>query len=176
LMVWYHLGNLDVALTMARRSENAIDVVPAAQLAPFQAFYDGLTALAILRENQNLSFSGRRKLISRGRRCLKMLRNYSKHCQENYYQRVLFLEGEFAALSGKLELAMSKYAMAEELAGREGYLDLQGLACERAGLTLRQFGRKESEVTKFLERSIRVYTKWGAFAKVDRTKRLLMDG
>jgi hypothetical protein len=43
------------------------------------------------------------------------------------------LEAEFAALDYRLADAMSKYCEGEELAGKAGFLDVQGLACERSG-------------------------------------------
>jgi predicted ATPase len=176
LMISYHLGDLDVALMMAKKSQKASVLIPASPLGPFQAFYDGLAALTVVRQNNNKassSFFRRRRLLGRGRKCLKILREYSKHCRENNYHRVLLLEAEFAVLGGDPELAIFKYATAEELAGREGFLDVQGLACERAGLTLRQFGRDAKEVTRYLKRSLDVYTKWGAAAKVDRIKSMM---
>jgi hypothetical protein len=173
LMVSYHLGELDVALAMAKKSENASSLIPASQFSAYQVFYDGLTALTIVRQKQASSFSSRRELLSRARRSLTKLRKYAKHCLENWYHRVLLLEAEFAALRGDLELAMCKYAMSEELAARDGFLEVQGLACERAGLTLRQLGGDNSVGTRSLERAIDVYTKWGASVKVDRMKKLL---
>jgi hypothetical protein len=129
-MVSYHLGDLESALTIVSV------VLASSQLAPFQAFYSGTTALTIVRQKQGTSFVSRRKLQTSVRRCLNLLRSCSKHCQENCYHRVLLLEAEFVALRGDLELFMSKYAQAAELADQEGCLSY-----EYAGLTLRQFGR-----------------------------------
>jgi hypothetical protein len=178
MMVAYFLGDLDVALAMAVKSENAIEIIPSSPLIRFQAFFDGLTALTAVRQNHRPCLpsaprTSRRKLLSRGRKRLKMLRKFSKHCPENCEHHVLLLEAEFAALGGKVERAMSMYAKSEELASREGFMDIQALACERAGVTLREFGGDEKEASRMLERSIDLYKIWGAFAKADQMKTLL---
>lgn len=174
MIAHYHLGELDVALAMAKGSQNAATVVPAAQLVLLQSFYDGLTAVTILRtKGKSLSFVTRRKLVSRTRGALKMHKYAMKHCRDNFYPRVSLLEAELAAWKGNLDLALAKYELAEQLACRGDHLDIQAVAAERVGLTLRQFDRGESQSVRHLERAIAAYSKWGAWAVVARVQALL---
>jgi len=94
--------------------------------------------------------------------------------QREFYPREALLEAELAAWTGNVDYAMEQYAEAETMSCQERYLDLQGLACERAGLTWRQFGGDKSTVNAHLKRAVVAYTKWGALAVVERVQALLL--
>jgi predicted ATPase len=171
MMIAYHQGDLVTALEMAEKSKKVAKLLPGVAYIRFQAFYEGMSALAAVGERRKLSKFPRRNLLARGRKRLKMLQKYAKHCPENCQHLALMLEAEFAVLDGKLADAMSKYSEAEGLAGKAGFLDVQALACERSAYLV----HNESERARVLGRSIVLYKKWGALSKADRIEAMLQS-
>ena len=90
-----------------------------------------------------------------------------------YWQ--FLLEGEFDALNGKMYPALAKYAKSQELAEREGCLDVQALACERASLTIHEGRGNEAKKIFLLERCIELYAEWGAMTKLRRMEALMEE-
>jgi hypothetical protein len=118
MKIAYHQGDLVIALEMAEKSKKVVELLPELAYIRFQAFYEGMSALAAIGERCKLFKFPRRNLLAHGQKRLKMLQKDAKRCPENCQYLVLMLETEFAALDGKLADAMSKYREAEGLAGK----------------------------------------------------------
>lgn len=178
MMTSFFLGDTNVALEMARKSEKCDKIMPSAPVIRLQAFFDGLVAFDAVRQSQlmhSLQLTARKRLILRGKKKIRKLKKISKHCPQNNEHILLLLEAELAALKGKLEEATSKYSLSEEICRKEGYVDIQAIACERAGLTIKWSGKDEERSRILLKRAIQLYRSWGAFAKVDQLLTLLED-
>ena len=176
MTVHYHLGNLSNALAMGEQSTNAFTELPAAQLGPAQSFYHGLAAVAVLREYRFLlSALKRRRLLSTVKKSLKLFQKFTKLCPTNFEARAVLLQAELAAYEEDYEAAAKLYSRAEMLAKQEKYLDVQGIACERAGLTLREIGFQDFDAQSqaCLTRAADVYKQWGALAVVKRVQQYI---
>jgi hypothetical protein len=123
-----------------------------------------MICLANARESQPRQ---RRQLISTARTILKKLQIVAQHNPHAGLHKVYLIEAEIASVEGNRECAMTKYYQAIALAGEEENLHLQALACERAGVSMREFGEREL-ADRFLGRALVLYEKWGATAIADR--------
>jgi len=107
----HFLGDLDRAWEMAKGGRNAFALIPAAQLGPYLAFYDGMIAMTILRKDKlSLTFTEKRNFLRRAKKSLKLFRKLTTFCKEFFYPREALLEAELAAWTENVDYAMAKYA------------------------------------------------------------------
>jgi hypothetical protein len=114
--------------------------------------------------------SRRNRSIARSR--LKGLRKAAKNCPENLNNKVCILEAEIARFSYKHEKALQKYDQAVRLAEKDGCLHEQGLASERAGRMLIEFGQLK-QGQEYLRSAREFYSQWGATIKVEQVDLML---
>jgi hypothetical protein len=134
-------------------------------LSSFLAYY----SVALLTVANHHHGYARRRLISKARRSLKKLKQFSKYVPENCLDKVFLVEAELAAVTGNYRAARDKYMVAIALAGEFGDLMLRAIACERAASFLRDRG-DESSNYYFLE-AHSAYTSWGGIAKVEQLEK-----
>jgi hypothetical protein len=126
-----------------------------------QFLMEGMACLACDRPSYQ-----QRKVAHRN---LKKLKKHARLCPANIGNKVFLLEAEIAASSGKMNLALSKYEMAIDQAGKEGILHEKALACERAGIFLRDTGRV-CHSHLFFAQALSAYEEWGCKTKADQIK------
>ncbi len=102
------------------------------------------------------------------RKCLAKLTVFAKHAPCNYQNKVYLIEAELAAhQAGKFDSALRSFKLSIDLAQREGFIQDQALACERAAHALERAQRRQ-EANQFMARAQDLYAEWGAQAMVDR--------
>ena len=172
VMVWrlllaYHFGNLELALSIASESRQAINGL-GSFLVSVHCFYDGLTAL--LAASHTRYQDKRRVHLSVARKALKKLRMLGRHCSENCKNKICLLEAEFAASRGDVDKAVMLYNKSISLAQKEGFIHEEALAHERAGTTL-QSALYGKQCLLYLHKALHLYQEWGAIAKVDHMQK-----
>lgn len=103
-------------------------------------------------------------------RLLTKLKGNAQSCPENYLHRVRLIEAELANLSSGCDDALALYDLSIALAGEQGVIQEQALACERAGHALIGDG-KSDEAKKYFEQASSLFGQWGARVKVDQLER-----
>ena len=163
-MLAYYMNKYSLAMASATRyhsyrekSVSAFGCIPV-------VFFEALAALALARSSRK-----RRRYKAIARRCLKLLRKYESYSPSNCTNKVKLVEAEMAVIDKKLDDAVRKYCESIEAAKNESMLSEQALACERAGLALRDAGR-EHEAQKFLTTALTLYESWGAKVKVEQMR------
>jgi tetratricopeptide (TPR) repeat protein len=108
----------------------------------------------------------------RARRCLKYFERASLLCPENHINKVLLLSAELAAAAGDYENAGLRFDKAGAYAEKEGFLNEQALAFEKAARMYLLVG-KSAEATSYFGKAIIVYRQWGAEAKVNQLQEIM---
>jgi hypothetical protein len=111
--------------------------------------------------------SNMRQYMQVAKRNLKELKEYAQDAPSNCQNKVLLLEAEMAANEGNMDMALAKFVRSADLAGSEGLVHEQALACERAGMALRRCSDFPGAV-QHLVRARDLYQKWGANVKVSQ--------
>ena len=124
-------------------------------------FEESAVALALYQETK----ASRHLRVAR--KGLRHLRKYAREAPHNTLDMVHFLEAEYAAVKGNITGALTLYQLATSIAGKEGFLNREGLYYERKAIALRLCGR-EKESIRSLKRARDLYEKWGAVIVVDR--------
>lgn len=101
------------------------------------------------------------------RKKLSKLRKHGLKNHDNIWNKVCLIEGELEACAGRVDSAILKYDKAMQLAEKQGFVNEQALACEKAGTVLLEAGRI-SDSEWYMTRSRHLYKKWGANAKVEQ--------
>ncbi len=124
-------------------------------------FLEGMAAVALSHH------SNMRQYMQVAKRNLKELKEYAQDAPSNCQNKVLLLEAEMAANEGNMDMALAKFVRSADLAGSEGLVHEQALACERAGMALRRCSDFPGAV-QHLVRARDLYQKWGANVKVSQ--------
>ena len=148
-------------------------------IAPFDIqlhFLNAMTAIGIVWKMEKVGESmdkehakTKKKLLATATECLARLQTLSAHCSDNIDHKAHMVEAELKALEGDIDAAMVLYNKAMEHAEKQGAMNDQALACERAGLALRMCG-KEDDALDYLEDCCALYRQWGALIKVNHVK------
>lgn len=162
LAVYFH--NLEAASTI----EIQLSKMKTAAILPFvlhsHLFLEALTTATLSRTDANA--------IQNSRRLLEKLKADKHVTFSNNENKILLVEAEVAAAVGNRDLALSKYDESIQVAQREGFLNEQALACEKAGLSLLEWG-ENSKARTYFQAACTLYSQWGADAKMkDVNKRL----
>jgi hypothetical protein len=124
------------------------------------AFHTGLIAAALASQSKN-----RRKMLRGTRKSLKTMKMYKQSYFKGMHNKVLLLEAELVAITGRIDDAVLKYNSSIEYAQQESLWNEAGLACKRASRSLRLRGRVREAIV-YLQQAEVEYTKWGAMCKV----------
>ncbi|KAG7339133.1 multi-sensor signal transduction multi-kinase [Nitzschia inconspicua] len=118
----------------------------------------------------------KRRYLLEAKRQHKFLRRWSDRpkdkINQNFVHREVLLSAELDAFCGKIESAFHKYKVAIRMAGRCGIIQDQALANERYAALCREQGNHDDYIFR-INAAIRLYSEWGAFAKVDKLKSFL---
>jgi len=164
LQLAYLLGDLATADEMAQQAEVNLPGVLSQVLDTERLFYAGLTSAALLREQGTRGAARQRKRL---RAAIKAFARWSRNQSENFGQQYMLLRAEEAAIAGREGDAMRLYDEAVEAARANGFLNIQALANELAGLHHQGRGRR-TVARAYLGEAAALYRRWGAKAKLDQ--------
>ncbi|MBF0275983.1 MAG: GAF domain-containing protein, partial [Nitrospinae bacterium] len=108
----------------------------------------------------------KRKYLKKARSLLKELKGYADYAPENYLHCYHLVEAELYKAKGEDRRAEELYDLAITLARKNGYLNDESIANERAALHYLERGRENIGKTYLLEAHY-CYQRWGATAKVE---------
>ncbi|MEQ9666899.1 AAA family ATPase [Coleofasciculus sp. G2-EDA-02] len=125
-------------------------------------FYSSLVLLSLC---HSASPSKRKRYLNKIARQQKIMQTWADYAPCNFQHKYDLVEAERAGLRGKIRQAMEYYDRAIQGAKKQGYLQDEALAYERASNFYQRLGREEIAQT-YLQKAHYVYTRWGAMAKV----------
>jgi len=142
--------------------ESAISKVGSNLLLRFYLFYDSLAQLGVYSESTR---GERRAILKRVDRNLGRMKKWADWAPANYLHKLALVEAGRAAVLGRNERASGAFDEAIEVAGKEGYINEQAMANERAALFYLGRGKK-TVAGAYLSEARYLYGRWGASAKV----------
>uniref|UniRef100_A0A7S3DRA2 Orc1-like AAA ATPase domain-containing protein n=1 Tax=Entomoneis paludosa TaxID=265537 RepID=A0A7S3DRA2_9STRA len=170
LYLWYHyatmlvrylFGDYEAAFEHSQHCEPLLSNHSAFGDFSVVSYYSGLTCVAMARKDKSRSSH----LIRKANRCLKHLRLWAAHAPSNFLGKTFLLEAELLAFRGKHEDAYQKYTCAISLSRDGGFFLVSALAHEKMG-RWRESQNMKAEAIKHLEQASKVYSEFGADAKV----------
>ena len=161
-----YLNELDIidmlTAELHKRKTSAQWVLPFSKT--YQLFCEGVAAASQGRTNKARLRVARKKLAK--------LKQQGEHSPSNIWNKVCLIEAELEACSGRTDSAILLYDKAIQLAEKQGFVNEQALACEKAGLVLMTSGRA-GDADWYITRARALYRRWGANKKVDQLVKLL---
>ncbi len=103
-----------------------------------------------------------------------LLRNWWKHCPENFEHKFLLVEAEFARIKGKQIEAMEYYDKAVDSAREHGFTGYEALANELAAKFYIAIG-KQRFASLYMREACELYSNWGAKPKFESLKERYPD-
>jgi len=103
-----------------------------------------------------------------------MFNDYAMECPENFLCRHLLIKAERARLDNDIAGAMSLYDRAIASARENEFIQIEAIACERAGLFWISTGKRDFAAI-YLKRAYALFGKWGADMKLERMKKQYPD-
>ena len=166
MILGYYMGAYRVALKAAKERAKVAHGTLSAFGDCEQRFIECLNALALAR------IESRRSHLRLARKKYKELEQIAKYGRTAALNRLTLLKGEFAAVDGKVDVALAHFKASAEHARSEGDRSDQALAYERAGIVLRD-ARLLNESRKYLNQASDVYEEWGATIRVQHIQSIL---
>lgn len=162
LMLFYIFDRMDLALEMYEKlmKEKQKRILSSTHfMYHFQHFYCGLLNLTMARNTGKQRFKRNAKVH------LSCLSDLVSMGAVNCKPMVVILNAEELALAGKPEKVKETYDWAISRCARSGFIHLQAITCERAGLFMYEQGDTFWAGT-YLSQALQTYEEWGAKAKV----------
>ena len=154
------------ALRISGKSDAVIASAPGQIIVADHFLYRGLAATAVLISGA----PNRRRLRLIARKCLHQLYRFATNSPENFLQYAKLLEADCARAAGNAHGAFKLYNQAIDLAEKQKFHHLVGLANERAALCLLAEGQRRA-AAGYLAWAREAYVRWGAAAKVEMIDR-----
>ena len=123
-------------------------------------FYKGLVTSQITR-----SVYMKDDLIKTLQDDIDYLEPYTENAPTNFLNKFYLLKAELAAIQNEVSEAKLYYEKAMSLSRKNGFVNEEGLACERASMFYFDLDSEEY-ATKLLLRSYKCYSEWQAFSKL----------
>ena len=118
--------------------------------------------------------SGKRFPERKIKKNIKLFRKWAAGCEDNFSHYYFLLKGEFAKRKGHLGEALEAYSNAIQLARNVGFIHIEALAWERAGMLQRQLNN-QSLANGSLRNAAELYRRWGCQVRLDWLKRTVPD-
>ena len=137
---------------------------------PHIPFLQMMYGVSLLKQAGQSAYAGRRLAVFKAGRELAKLKKAAKSAPDNYLSKMHFLQAEIAAFNGNSEKAAEQYQESIKRSSMSGMLLEEALAHEHFGL----FALKNNDVEagrKHIMEARRIYSKWGATAKVEQLER-----
>lgn len=158
----YMFNDYDLAGAVSEKLMPFKRLGPVCWLPP-RLLFEGLVAFALAQKG-----SSKRRNLRHGRSLLAKLEDYVRQGNVNCHHMLMLLRAELVAVTGANP--KKDYDLAISAAGRLGFLQMQALANERAGIFF--LDHPESEHAEiYISRALDLYSQWGAIAKVKQMKR-----
>lgn len=127
-------------------------------------FYRGMLSAVNLSHNSSTQPMRHRKYFAAS---LKAFKKYAQNCVENHGHKYLLLQAEDARIRGKNELAHTLYTKAIDEAQKNGFLQHEAIAAERAA-RFADTRNNRSAAQEYFRQSHQAYLRWGASAKAEQ--------
>jgi hypothetical protein len=158
MILAYHFSDFEMAETFSGRAVSFSNN-ESTLAAAYCRLYDALTLLANVKKG---NYWRRIRLV---RRHLKVMRQWSKVCPENFVGKQSLVEAELAAVMNDRLKAQSKYYLAIIQSRDAGILMQEALANERFGKFYLSIGEQATAIP-LLEEACRLYKVWGGVVKL----------
>lgn len=129
-------------------------------------FYQALNLAALIPENKEYQTHLEQLEL--------MFNEYALECPENFLCRHLLIKAERARLNNDIAGAMSLYDKAISSARENEFIQIEAIACERAGLFWISLAKRDFAAI-YLKRAYALFGKWGADMKLDCMKKQYPD-
>jgi predicted ATPase/signal transduction histidine kinase len=167
LQALYLCGFYDKAEPYAEKIQAQFFAIQATLNGPEYLFYRGMLSAVQLPHASSEKQSQHRKYLAAS---LKAFKKYAQNCAVNHRHKYLLLQAEDARLRGKNQQARALYAEAVVETRKNGFLQHEAIASERAARFADAHNdRKEAE--KYFWQSHQTYLRWGASAKAEQLAR-----
>ena len=163
LWLSYLFGDYAKAFDLAASSRNIQQVAPGVFEVIEQAFYDGLTACAVMCTPS----ASKSKCKAIARKSIAKMSVWARATPDNCKHKLLLLKAEYAVATGKTAKATKFYKEAVSATSDSGFVQDEALTYERFGAFKEGEGDKET-AARCLARSHQLYLTWGASAKADK--------
>ncbi len=124
--------------------------------------------------SQTLADSEKAALCAKLDHDIDRFRYFSEGCAENFLHKLRLLEAEHARIHGNYIEAMAKYDEAIDLARKEGFLHIEGLAAHFCAEFFLELGRKR-HAAMYLQEARNAYLRWDALALVTHLENTYPD-
>ncbi|MCF4965740.1 GAF domain-containing sensor histidine kinase, partial [Nostoc sp. CMAA1605] len=158
LILCYLFHEWESAIEFATQAKKYLRGVSGCFTVPVFHFYDSLTHLATLPNNQD---SNLQQVIDNQNK----LKKWSHHAPVNYLHKFYLVEAEQYRVLGKIYAAMDYYDRAIAGAKANGYIQEEALANELAAKFYLASG-KEKVAVGYMQEAYYCYARWGAKAKI----------
>lgn len=144
-----------------------------------QIFHEGILSCFLFSATNQKMKRRRNTLLSRAKKCVKMLRPFVVACPANYKNKLMLMEAEIDGLIGGMTSStdvLLKYDEAARLARAEGFLHEHALSLEKAGhYVLKLNGQTEGTpaARHYFDQAIVAYEYYGAMGKVQQLKKVV---
>jgi len=135
---------------------------------PMHTFFDGMIATSMATKTQD---KNKWKVIAK--EAISKFRKWAVGCPENFEHKVKLLEAEMTSLNNNVAETIQLYDDAITLAKLHEFVNVEALACERAGIFC--IKHNINSATYFLSRSYQAYSQWGATAKMRQMRFLFPE-
>jgi len=162
LQVQYLFGDIDGANQTIRAAKELSGFFSSSISVPAFCFYSSLTAAAQYSSASESEKAALRIIIEGHEEQMKI---WATSCPENFQHLLFMMQGEAALIEGEIFLAMGLFERSIASAAKNGFIQDQALACERAGRVylLNNF---ETNARFHLNRACTLYQRWGGDKKV----------
>ncbi|MEQ9364530.1 MAG: histidine kinase, partial [Leptospirales bacterium] len=161
-LLLFLMGEHDRAFVAIQESQRRKKYVRSMYFVPHGDYLEALIRLVVLPDLEAVAARECRKRLAGPLRRIRKLRKINP---EVYLHKWHLLRAELSRVDGKHESASLCYNLAIETANGRGYILDEALACERAGEYYASIGN-DRIARNYIEDAHRVYTRWGAQAKV----------
>jgi len=166
VLLAYIFGDLETAATEAKEIEGHLRV----HLHPGFSGVVTCHCLALLSSAPHRHGIARRRLMSKVKRSMKKLEQFSLCVPDNCLHKLNFVQAELAVVNGKYSLARTKYTETISRSTDLGVLWISALASERFAIFLEAQGDESGAAVKFRD-AHSAYKSWGAIAKVQHLEK-----
>ncbi|WP_134683683.1 AAA family ATPase [Brevibacillus migulae] len=157
----YLFGQYQEAADLASEAEKWMESVRGQLLEPQHVFIQTLALTALYPSIHAAEQAAAAKKI---RSNLKKVKTWAKHSPQNYKHRYQLLAAEWALVCGKKQKAAALYEQAIQQARHDGFVQNEGIACERAAAYSLSIGH-ETLAKYYINDAYHAYLRWGAAAK-----------
>jgi hypothetical protein len=105
------------------------------------------------------------------RKACRQFTGWAARCPENFSHKHRLLAAESARLTGAVAEARVHYDAAVAAAREHGYLQVEGIACERAADMRERLPDGKADATRYRAAARRAFTDWGATGLADAVPR-----